>query len=214
MQPPFLMSRILTLVLASAVVVLIIMVVTLGKMFPLDRPQVFFLTTQPTADVEITLTEMPKNVEDFKKNFIMEYIKARNEIVPDMTVMQRKWSEGGIIDTLSSNKVFAEFINQNDDIWYAVLQDADNFPGVCTVEFPSEVFLPFAENTYQVKFIYTCNLGGQTRIKDYTIKLKLETGDTEKWSDRLDNPLGMRVIEYSVMDGNSDPLSELNHLDK
>lgn len=210
MQPPFLMSRILTLVLASAVVVLIVLLVTLGKMFPLEKPQVFFLTTQPTADVEVKLTEMPKNIEDFKKNFIMEYIKVRNEIVPDAAVMNRKWADGGIVDNMSSDAVFADFITTNDDIWYAVLQDANNFPGVCTVEFPSEVFLPFAENTYQVKFIYSCNLSGQTHSKTYTIKLKLGMQNTERWSDRLDNPLGMRVIEYSVMDGANDPLSELN----
>lgn len=214
MKPPFLMSRVLTLILSSAVVVLIVMVVTLVKIFPLERPQVFFLTTQPTADVEIKLTEMPKNIEDFKKNFIMEYIKARNEIVPDANVMRRKWAEGGIIDSMSDAKVFAAFVNQNDDIWYAVLQDANNFPGVCTIEFPSNVFLPFAENTYQVKFIYTCNLGGQTHTKDYTIKLKLGLQSKEKWSDRLDNPMGMRVTEYSVLDGNSDPLSELARIER
>ena len=46
-EPPILLSRLMTFVFAAALVVVVVLVVTLAKMFPLNRPQIFFLTTQP-----------------------------------------------------------------------------------------------------------------------------------------------------------------------
>ena len=44
--------------------------------------------------------------------------------------------------------------------------------------------------------------------KEYKIRIKLDMADdaTIKWSDRLNNPLGVRVSEYVVESGNGDPL--------
>ena len=67
-----------------------------------------------------------------------------------------------------------------------------------------------AEDAYQVKIRYFCaDNTGRTRQKDYTIKLKLQEEDNSqiKWADRIDNPLGLRVAEYLIVDGDGDPLN-------
>ena len=48
-EPPVLISRILTFVFATSVVVLITMAVALIKMMPLERPEVFFLSNRTTS---------------------------------------------------------------------------------------------------------------------------------------------------------------------
>ena len=61
-EPPILLSRIITFALAGALVVLGTLIITLADMFPLNRPQVFFLTTIQRANQDITLTHLhPKD---------------------------------------------------------------------------------------------------------------------------------------------------------
>ena len=45
--------------------------------------------------------------------------------------------------------------------------------------------------------------------KDYTIKVKIdeEAGKTLRWVDRIENPLGLRVTEYKIVEGDGDPLN-------
>lgn len=49
-EPPILLSRLMVFVFAAMLVVLLVMVATLYNMFPLNRPQVFFLMTAPSND--------------------------------------------------------------------------------------------------------------------------------------------------------------------
>ena len=58
-----------------------------------------------------------------------------------------------------------------------------------------------------VSFRYFCeNNNRQTVKKDYTILIKIEIENKLKWSERLQNPLGMKVVEYSIETGGNDPL--------
>ena len=112
-EPPVLISRLMTLVMATALVVLGVLVWTLDKMFPLNRPQVFFLTTQNIRDKELTLTKMPtENLDAYKHQFIREYVRERNEIVPDISKMREKWaySDDGVIKTRSTDAGLANLL--------------------------------------------------------------------------------------------------------
>jgi type IV secretory pathway component VirB8 len=218
-EPPILISRLLTLVFAATVVALVAMVFTLTKLFPLNRPQVFFLWTQPHETIEVKLAEMPpvdENLDRYKRAFIREYIKARNEIVPNIADMRKKWTNDGnaLVRAWSSDEVFNKFAQTG--LWTALMNEIPDFEFACPVEFETGAIVPRSgDNTYAVNFRYFCvNNNGQIAPKDYTIILKLDMGEgaTMKWTDRLNNPLGIRVSEYTVesVDGNAndktDPL--------
>ncbi len=222
-EPPVLVSRLMTFVMATSLVVLVVLVVTLDKMFPLNRPQVFFLTSQMMDDQELTLTEMDNiDLEAYKKQFIKEYVRARNEIVPDLAIMRAKWanSSSGIVRTWSSDEVFGKFaetpmpniVNQNLN---------EVFDITCSVEFPFEYAVVQDANsgdddTYVVYFDYKCSygpLGDQESTQTYAIRVQLQSDadNSVKWADRMENPLGVRVIGYDVIDAqgkilNTDPL--------
>lgn len=221
-EPPVLVSRLMTFVMATSLVVLVVLVVTLDKMFPLNRPQVFFLTSQMMDDQELTLTEMPEDLNRYKQQFIREYVRARNEIVPDLAIMRAKWANtsSGMVRTWSSDEVFGKFaetqmpnvINQNLD---------EVFDIKCNVEFPFEYSVVQDTNsnnddTYVVKFDYKCSygpLGDQEYAQTYAIRVQLQSDadSSVKWADRMENPLGVRVVGYDVIDAqgkvlNTDPL--------
>lgn len=216
MEPPILISRLMTFVLATSLVVLAVLGITIAKMFPLNRPQIFFLMTEIRDDQTVKLVEMPpvhENLDIYKKEFIREYIRHRNEVYPNANVMQKKWnSTDGIIRTTSTDNVFADFINTN--MFIAIMSHAPDFEFRCDVNFDSAPKFLQSEDpkhdTYQVDFRYFCSDStGQTNPKDYTIKIKLATDDEVdiKWVDRITNPLGLRVVEYEVVSENGDPLN-------
>ena len=61
-EPPILLSRIMMFVLATALVVLVALGMTIYNMFPLNRPQVFFLATTVRDDQDVRLVQMqPKS---------------------------------------------------------------------------------------------------------------------------------------------------------
>jgi len=214
-EPPILLSRLLVLVFAATLVVLAAMVVTLYKMFPLDRPQVFFLRTTNPTDSEITLTQVMLNggdLDDYRRNFIAEYVKYRNEIEPNTRTMSRNWKR---VKTMSTSDIFAGLANT--DMYQRFLLSSANgdnggFDLSCSVEFPENGGVrPYKNDdaTYTVDFKWFCtNSYGQTDRKDYRMKVRLETDDAQnmKWADHMENPLGLRVAEYSVESGDGDPL--------
>ena len=212
-EPPILLSRLLTLVFAATLVVLVVLVVTLYNLFPLNRPQVFFLRSANTNNTEITLTQVMPNNEDlerYKRYFIAEYIKNRNEIVPVVRVMQKNWGgQNGVIKAMSTDDVFADFYNTA--MYQEFLLNDAKFDFSCSVEFSQGSINKYTSDgaTYTVDFKWFCtNSYGQTDRKDYRIKITLVTDDTQTmhWADHMENPLGLRVAEYTIESGDGDPL--------
>lgn len=213
-EPPVLISRLMTFVLATAVVVVGALGVTLSKMFPLNRPQIFFLSSPIRDGQDIKLVEMPpkdENLDIYKKAFVYEYIKNRNEIVADANEMHKKWDSRGPVRTMSTDEVYAGFINTK--IFNDIMTSIPKIDAQCAIFFDGAPMYLASDTkdteTYQVKFRYLCkDYTGPEIQKDYTIKIKLSESDDRKikWVDRIENPLGLKVIEYTIVSGDGDPL--------
>lgn len=110
-EPPILLSRIMMFVLATALVVLATLGITVYKMFPLNRPQIFFLTTVVRDNLDVRLVQMqPKseNLDRYTKAFVREYIRHRNEIFSNPNAMHQKWnSNDGAVRIMSTDQVYA-----------------------------------------------------------------------------------------------------------
>ncbi len=212
-EPPVLLSRLMTFVLAGALVVLITLIVTLYKMFPINRPQVFFLMAQQQNDLQITLGELPpteKNLDWYRRSFVREYIRIRNEIVPNADEMRKRWSNdaGGLVRSWSTTQIFQDFTQTK--LWAVIMNNILGNYFTCNVEFKNGAITVRTRDSYAVEFKYLCtDIGGQTYQKDYTIVIKLGQDNTApmKWFEVLDNPLGLRVSEYKIESDNGDPLN-------
>lgn len=210
-EPPVLISRLMTFVLAMAVVVFVTLAYTLYKMFPLNRPQVFFLTTTVRADQDIHLVETQPdsaNLDAYKKAFVREYIRHRNEVYTNANVMHSKWKTDGAVHTMSTAPVYSDFTNTA--MFTAIMSEMPDFDFSCPVVFHKGTPIYMAsEDMYRVNFRYFCaDSTGRTWPKDYTIGIRLETEGESKirWTDRIANPLGLRVAEYKIIEGDGDPL--------
>ena len=208
-EPPILLSRLLMFVFAGTVVVLFVLFMTLGKMFPLNRPEVFFITTRPANSTIVQISEMPANSDNmavYKRAFVMEYVRTRNEVEQNTSFMRQKWGndEGGVIASWSTPEVYNKF--RNTAMATALFGEYPDFEFKCPVDI---IGTPqtFSKDQYTVKMRYYCSYsGGQTEIKDYTILVGLTVDDAQiKWTERLDNPLGLKVSQY-IVEGGADPL--------
>lgn len=214
-EPPVLLSRLLIFVFAGTVVVLATLFFTLQNMFPLNHPQVFFLTNKPenVSDVQIKkLTPDDKNLESYKQAFVMEYIRTRNEIENNKAVMRQRWGNvGGVVATWSEKKIYLDFLRTN--LFRTIMSDSVNFNSVCSVDFITPpIKLNNEENRYRVKIRYYCtDSNGQTVEKFYTIRIGIRTEDNSKagWQENLNNPLGIKVYQYDIEYDMGDPLNTL-----
>lgn len=213
-EPPILLSRLVTFVFAAMLIVLGVLGITLYNMYPLDRPQVFFLLSAPKNDTQVILREMvptDENMEIYKRSFIREYIRARNEVVPDAKEMRTKWNNetDGVVYEWSTPDIYNAFTQTN--MWNAWMSGVPDFVFSCSVEFDTGAIEPrnIENNEYAISFRYFCaDNDRQMDKKEYKIRIKLDIDDEAKikWSDRFNNPLGIRVSEYEIESGNGDPL--------
>ena len=215
-EPPFLLSRTMTFVLATALVVLVALGITIYNMFPLNRPQVFFLTTDISDNQDIRLIEMQprsENTDQYKQEFVREYIRHRNEVLANANEMHKKWnSENGIVRVTSTDDVYSDFMQTA--LFNEIMSNhIPNIPVQCGIIFDGAPMNLASESpntdVYQTKFKYFCeDSTGPITPKDYTIRIKLLTQDGTfiKWADRIENPLGLKVVEYTIISGAGDPL--------
>lgn len=220
MKPPVLMSRILTFVLAASIVVLAALVFVLAKMIPLERPEVFFLLA-PTRVNNLTIEPLDTDninnkvaISNYEKGFIRQYVIARNELYTNTLATKSNWTK--IVKPWSDKKVFSAFTKT---ILYKDYNFNDVPPSVsCSVNFSNakgeEAVLRTNNGEYVVSFTWICkNIGGQTTQKNYKIQIRIKSDLDEKSSRTLDfleklrdNPLGIQVVQYDVLDGRGDPL--------
>lgn len=219
-EPPILMSRILTFVLAGAAVVLVALVFALVKMMPLERPEVFFVLNR-TVSVSTVIEPLvldssnERALREYEEGFVREYIIARNTLFQNSTLTRKNWST--VIKPWSNNRVYSALAST---ALYSEYTSGDNPPSLsCSVNFSDtskeRAVIKTGQNEYVVTFAWVCkNIGGQTTQKNYKIRLRIQSVMDTKASKTLetldklrDNPLGTKVIEYKVLDGDGDPLN-------
>ena len=219
-EPPVLMSRVLTFVLATSVVVLAVLVFSLAKMIPLERPEVFFLLTSPNADNLVIEPLVPdandkEVISSYEEGFIRQYVIARNTLHSKNPMLTtNNWAK--IVKPWSSKEVFSAFMNT---ALYKDYSFGDFSPTVsCSVNFVTknkqQAVLRTRNGDYTVNFAWICeNSGGQKTINYYMIRIKIQSELEKKLSGTLvnlkklgENPLGIQVTEYTVEEGKPDPL--------
>ena len=211
-EPQVFTARMMSFVFAVACATALALVLALSNMFPLTRTQVFLLNTKRVESQIIEIKPLPVNdrtLTAYKESFVKEYIRARNEILPDVRIMRLRWrSPEGHIFQWSSREVYAQFTNTL--LWSAFMKDAPGFELSCPVEF--QRIEPRGGDRFAVNFRWFCtsndaDYAGQTTAKDFTIVVGLTRAPEVKWGARLENPLGLVVSEYIIEFGGSDPLN-------
>ena len=235
-EPPVLMSRILTFVLATSIVVLVALVVALAKMIPLERPEVFFLLSQ-TPSVSTTIEPMTPDSSNeealsaYEMGFVREYVIARNTLTDvaqtrkNWTNIIKPWSSEAVYSALTKTQLYTDYtFNDRPPVVSCSVNFSNNAKEQAVLKTKSaRSGKSFSE--YIVNFTWICeNIGGQTTQKNYMIRIRIQSVLDSKMSGTLENlkklrsnPLGTQVIGYTVIstdnnrDKTDDPLNSEGH---
>ncbi len=230
-EPPVLLSRVLTFVFATSVVVLVTMIVALVKMLPLERPEVFFLWTNNSSVNPVNTVIEPlvpdsaneQALDIYEKGFVREYVINRNTLLSNPALTIKNWTN--VIKPWSSNRVYSALMRTESYKEYTSGDIPSNF--YCSVNFSDknkeQPVVKTSRNTkyseYTVAFAWVCkNSGGQITTKNYKIRIRIQSILDDKVSKPLenlnklrDNPLGIVVTDYTVLNDN-DPLDSVTGL--
>lgn len=219
-EPPILMSRILTFVLAASIVVLAVLGWVLIKMIPLEKPEVFFVINE-TRSVNVVVKPFdPDNssnkiaINNYETGFIREYVIARNTLDFNTNTTRNNWKN--IVNEWSSDNVHRAFVKTKLYRDFAFNTKSSNV--ACSVNFanPNNAtpIVQTGRGDYTVDFTWICkNSTGQTVPKLYKIRIKVQSELDKNISGTLENldklkinPLGIHVTEYKIQEG-GDPLN-------
>ena len=223
-EPPILMSRILTFMLATSVVVLITLVLALFKMMPLERPEVFFLLNNPVSVNTVIEPMVPDAMNEsalanYEQGFVREYVILRNTLLSNSALTRKNWAT--TIKSWSNNRVYAAltrtalYTEYNSGDVPLTLSCMVNFLDTNNDAAVVKTGHNEKYDEYIVSFAWVCkNSGGQTTQKNYRIQIRIQSDLDKNVSETVDNlkklsinPLGIQVTQYTVLDGKGDPLN-------
>ena len=192
----------------------IVLLIAIGNILPLNRVEPYYLTFQNKSDqiVRIKDLNVKKNDDDASYNLIeeslvREYIQLRHTVIPDINEMEKRWSSGGLLRWISDDAVYRDF---NDSEYVRMMSRIADQRYSQTVSI-STVNLIHNPRHWQVDFETTEMIGEARKPTTHkwtaTIQIKPESmgkGSRELlYSDRLKNPLGLKVSHYVLRSSDS-----------
>lgn len=181
----------------------IILVIALLHLAPLVRTNPFFLTFQD-KNAQVVTIEQPDISESLlpiiTENMIRQYLVARNDIPADTVELAARWSAEGPVRWMSSDAVFAEFRSEVQAILKrieenhltrrvkiaSVLRQQTDYKGV-------ELWLA------SITLTEMSDDSPEPKDTHWTVVLQVTYQPRETiWADRLKNPLGFKVRDYTM----------------
>lgn len=198
------MSRVFGLVCVATLLANLILVVALFSLLPIVRVQPFYISTQDKDQQIITIQRPAPEVlssKELQEAFVRQYLVARLGIGSDVSELERRWGNDGLVQWMSGEAVFNEFLRtapalvaqaQQEGLTRNVqILNASTYP----VEGGGIVWQAEVE-------LVDMKLDVKEPIRTkWAIRLEIKFGQLRegiRWEQRLKNPLGFSVTRFSM----------------
>ena len=196
-------ARVFAIFSAVSLCTNIVLLIAISNLLPLNRVEPYYLTFYNKGDQVVKVSESIRNKKIYdviEESLVREYVQLRHTVVPDPEEMERRWSSGGLLRWISDDGVYRAF---NED--YKRMMDrieTQRYSQTVSISTVNLVSNP-RDRYWQVNFETTEMIGEArkpiTRKWRAIVKIKLkDRKDGIIYSERLKNPLGMEVSNYSV----------------
>ena len=192
-------ARAFAIVTAISICCNLILLLTITNILPLYRVEPYLLTLANKEEQVYNIIPYSRDMEAQKsitETFVREYILLRTTLLSDVDEMQARWQNGGDLQEMSSNTVYADFMKntagnlmqrmKNDGLTSSVRiltvnEIGDSF---WQVDFVVDYFLPSSYKPKTVKYRATVRIQYQRRRVQF--------------KERLKNPVGFKVVQYGI----------------
>ena len=178
----------------------IVLLLAIAQVIPLFRVEPYLLTFQNKEEQIYNIVPYSGDLVENKsitETFVRSYVLQRSTIVNDEAEMEVRWLPGGPIQEMSSSAVYDEFINKTarralDLVRQRGLQRKVN---ILTV---NELGRGLWQVEYETTDMYPSSSAPE--INYWTASLRVVyRRKSVKFNDRLNNPVGFTVVQYSLM---------------
>lgn len=186
----------------------VLIFVALGALYPLVRVQPFYLTALDKNQQIVEI--LPAKAEELRserveESLVRQYIMARYTVTDNHDELKERWGTEGIVFLMSSQEVYGAF----EDIVVEPVLDAiekDNLTVNVRIisplrDPPQESSSKWSTKVLLTKMTQSSNMPvEECRSEQLVVQYDplYERANRINWEDRLKNPLGFRVLQYST----------------
>ncbi len=176
----------------------IILILAISQVIPLHRIEPFLLTFQ-NKEEQVYNIQLIQGLEDEKaitEVFVREYVLLRSSFDRDIPEMESRWMPGGAVQEMSSPTVYEDFI-QNTANRALNLIRTRNLQRTVRILTVNELGRGLWQVEYETQDMYPDSAVPDVNYWTANMRIAYQP-KTVKYGERLKNPIGFTVIQYSL----------------
>lgn len=192
-------ARAFAVVMAVSLCCNIILLLAIGQVIPLYRVEPFLLTFQNKEEQIYNIKSVGSkftNTKAVTEVFVRQYVLMRSSFGGDISEVETRWMPGGSIQEMSSPTVYDDFLKNTANRALDIMRKRHMIRDVRILTINE-----LGSNIWQVEY-ETRDMYPDSRtpeINYWTASLKITyRHKTVKYKERLKNPIGFTVINYSL----------------
>ena len=191
-------ARAFAIVTAISLCCNIILFMGIGQVIPLYRVEPFLLTFQGKDEQVYYVQQVPGMDEEkaITEVFVREYVLLRSSFERDIPEMESRWMPGGPVQEMSSAAVYDEFIKSTAQRALDLIRSR-NLQRNVRILTVNEIGVGLWQVEYETQDMYPDS--ATPDINYWTASLRITyRAKTVKYGERLKNPIGFTVTQYSL----------------
>ena len=193
-------ARAFAIITAISICCNIVLMLAIFQMIPLYRIEPFLLTFQNKQEQVYNIIPARGNMEDEKaitETFVREYVLLRSSFDTDTQEMEARWAPGGPIQEMSSPSVYTEFLEKTANKALEIIRTRNLVRNVRILSV-NELGRGIWQVEYETQDMYPTSITPDINYWTATMRIQYRR-KTVKYGERLDNPIGFTVTQYSLV---------------
>lgn len=191
-------ARAFAIITAISLCCNIILILAISQVIPLYRIEPFLLTFQNKED-QVYNIQLVQGLEDEKaitEVFVREYVLLRSSFDRDIPEMESRWMPGGPVQEMSSQTVYEDFIRNTANRALELIRTR-NLQRTVRILTVNELGRGLWQVEYETQDMYPDS--AVPDVNYWTANMRITyRPKTVKYDERLKNPIGFTVVQYSL----------------
>ncbi len=201
------MSRAFTVMVVLAIICNVILLIALANVTPVMRVQPFYLEIQDKDHQVINIVRPSAETLDsdlLKESLLRQYLLARFGMGSDLTELEERWGEDGIVYWMSVDSVFSQFTEEARKLLRLAYEDnLVRSVRILSAKKASQGSTEGAADVWEVKLEFQDidRSSEEPKFRYFVAKVEVIFQPTRSgllWSQRLKNPLGFTVTRFGL----------------
>jgi type IV secretory pathway component VirB8 len=192
-------ARAFAIVTAISLCCNIVLILAITQLMPLYRIEPFLLTFQDKKEQVYNIVPVRGNMDNEKaitEVFVREYVLLRSSFDTDIPEMEARWMPGGPLQEMSSSGVYAEFIEKTANRALDIIRTKSLVRGIRILSV-NELGRGLWQVEYETQDMYPTSTSPEKNYWTASLRVNYRR-KTVKYGERLDNPIGFTVTQYSL----------------